>query len=120
MTMRLFFRELIKKNENPQAMIELKKNEEHVFQMIDLHKNTMELFNSSEKLRGKGRGLIRRGQRMNEKEMDRFLNVNTMKKKFINPLYKFFFNMMILKTWKRYTIEKLQMFEHFESEEDEN
>ena len=118
--MRLFFRDLIKKNENPQAMIELKRNEQHAIQLLEQQKNMMELFNSSQKLHGKGRALIRRGQRMNEKEMEEFLTVSTMKKRYINPLYRYFFNVILLKTWRRYTIEKLQKFEHFESEENDN
>ena len=119
--MRLFFRDLIKKNENPQAMIELKRNEQHTIQLLEQQKNMMELFNTSQKLHGKNnRAAIRRGQRMNEKEMEEFLTVSTMKKRYINPLYRYFFNVILLKTWRRYTIEKLQKFEHFESDEDDN
>lgn len=117
--MRLFFRDILKKNENPQAMIELKRNDEYVFQQLDFRKNCLEVFNSSEKLHSKHKGIIHRGMRMNELEMERYMNMNALKKNYINPLYEFFINILLIKTWKRYTIEKLQKFQHFDSNSDD-
>lgn len=115
-TMRLFFRDLIKKNQNPQALLELKRNEEHVYQILDRRKSTVSVFREPKiapkrtfRLRTEGNSL---------KENDQFQNIRNLRKKYINPLYEFFFNVMLLKTWKRYTVEKLQKFQHFETELD--
>lgn len=107
--MRHFFRDILKKNSNEQSLLEMKANDQNIMKKIELKKNCLR---KNEENKGNSER-IRRGLRMKENEMEKILSVKSMRKTFVNPLFHFFINYLIFKTWKRYSVEKLQNFEHF-------
>ena len=114
--MRYFFRDILKKNSNPQSILEMKANDQNILKKIELKKT---LLRKNDNNKGNCER-IRRGLRMKENDMEKILTVRSMHKSFVNPLLHFFMNYLIFKTWKRYTVEKLQNFEHFSCSSEEN
>ena len=118
--MRLFFHDTLRSNENPQAILELKKNDQNILKQLEQKKNALDNYLNPPKMKPQLTN-IRRGFYINNAnaKMDSIISSKNQKKNYINPLYEFFFNYLIYKTWKRYSYEKLHKFEDFASEDDE-
>lgn len=107
--MRLFFIDILKKNSNEEGILELKTSEQNILKQIEIKKNIFRLNERKQTIQ------IRRRNRMDEKNIDSLIAAKSDNKSYVNPLYQFYFHYLIFKTWRRYTIEKLQNFEHFSS-----